>query len=373
MAETVKTQERTSRRLALGLWLFALGFTVWQFWPVISPVTGRDFTIFWLAGKVTLAGHPEIAYDPVAFAEYSQKVAGKLQAPLPYPPSILLLFAPLGLFPITAAYFIWNAVSAGLFAWAARPYMRNWASIMAVLTPAGCLSMQFGQTGLFIGALWLIAFQGYPWAVALLTLKPHTGWMAAFTLNSPRKFIVACAVGLALLGVTAILFPAAVSAFPEALARQFSYIDSKKYEIWYFQIVSPRFVYGLTGWLLFAIAAIVLVWRRFDVFTAATASMLISPYALHYDMPVACLGMILALRREQRPIFQFLLMFGYATPYLIMTGSTWFAPPLILGALYAQVFGPPVGAELRRRAHANGQKGGEVTDTRMSSGHPVRW
>ena len=338
MDTVVRTREATSRRLALGLWAAALGFTVWQFWPVFSPVTGRDFTIFWLSGKATLAGHPELPYDKEAFAAFSQAVIGKIQAPLPYPPHILLLFAPLGLFSITVAYFVWNGLSIALFAWAARPYMRDLPSICAVFTPAGCLSLQFGQTGVFIGALWLIAFRSNPWAVGLLTLKPHTGWMAAFTLSSRRKFMIASLTALALLTLSALLFPTAMLAFPEALLRQAAYIDSKTYEIWYFQVVSPRFTYGLVGWILFAVAAAVLVRRRFNVFTAATASMLIAPYALHYDMTVACLGMLLGLFRERRPIFQFLLIFGYVTPYLIMWGSAWFAPPLILGALIAQVF-----------------------------------
>ena len=55
-------------------------------------------------------------------------------------------------------------------------------------------------------------------------------------------------------------------------------------------------------------------------------------------MTVACLGMGLALLHERRPTFQFLLLFGFFTPYLVIHGTTWFAPPLILGALVAQVF-----------------------------------
>ena len=43
----------------------------------------------------------------------------------------------------------------------------------------------------------------------------------------------------------------------------------------------------------------------------------------------------LALLREGRPTIQFLLIFGFFTPYLVLVGTTWLAPPIILGALYA--------------------------------------
>jgi hypothetical protein len=268
-----------------------------------------------------LAGKPELAYERI-----------------PYPPHMLLVFVLLSMLPLTPAFLIWNVVSASLFSWAARPYMRGLPATLAVLTPAGCVSLIFGQTGLLIGALWLMAFRGYPWAVGLLTLKPHIGWISALTLNSSKKFLIACASATALLLLTAVFFPSTFTAFPEALHRQAALIGSKRYGIWYLQVVSPSFAYGTLGWVIFGGAAAFLLSKRFNVFTAATASMLIAPYAIHYDMTVACLGMILALSGERRPVFQFLLIFGFVTPYLIMWGSTWFAPPLILGALYAQVF-----------------------------------
>lgn len=330
-----------SRALVFGVWALAILYALWSSWPVVGIVENRDFAIFWLAGKTALAGHPELAYDQAGFAAYSRQLVGLVHSAIPHPPHIFLLFAPLALLPLVPAFFVWNAISVGLFVWAARPYMRGIPSILAVLTPAGCISLALGQTGLLFGALWLLAFRNYPWAVGLLTLKPHIGWMAAFTLDRPKKFAVACAAALFLVVAAAILFPAAFAAFPEALVRHGSYLNSKSYEIWYFQVVSPRFGYGLLGWLLFASAAAILVWQRFDAFTAATASLLITPYALHYDMTVACLGMGLALLRERRPIYRFLLIFGFFTPYLVLVGTTWFAPPMILGALFAQVFGKP--------------------------------
>jgi hypothetical protein len=319
----------------IGLWLLAIVYALWSSWPVIGPIEPRDFTIFWLSGKLALAGQPEIAYSREAFAAFAQSMTGMERASAPYPPHMFLLFAPLALAGLTPAFLIWNALGVALFTWAAKPYMKGVPWLLAALTPAACISIALGQTGLLIGALWLFAFRGRAWAVGLLTLKPHLGWLTALTLRRPGQWLTAILAAVLVMALAAILFPTAFAAFPEAILRQGSYLSTGEYRIWYFQAVSPRFGYGTIGWLLFAAAAIGLLVKRFDPFTAATASLLISPYAFHYDMTVACLGMGLALVREKRPQFQVLLIFGFFVPYLVLSGTTWLAPPIILCALYA--------------------------------------
>lgn len=323
------------RWLVLGIWFISITYALWSSWPVIGPVEPRDFTIFWLAGKLALAGQPELAYNREAFAAFAEVSTGIKRAIAPYPPHMFLLFAPLALLKLTPAFIVWNIACAAFFAWAARPFVRGVPLLLAVLTPAACISLALGQTGLLVGALWLLAFRGRSAAVGLLTLKPHLGFLSVLTLRSRRHWIVATAVAVIGLGLAAILFPTAFATFPEAILRQNSFLANAEYRSWYFQSVTPRFSYGLVGWLVFGGAAAALLARRFDPFTAATASLLISPYAFHYDMTVACLGMGLALLRERRPQYQFLLIFGFFTPYLVLLGSTWFAPPLILGGLFA--------------------------------------
>lgn len=323
------------RPIVLGLWLVAIIYALWSSWPVFGSVEPRDFTIFWLSGKLALAGQPEVAYSREAFAAFSESMTGIARASAPYPPHMFLLFAPLALLGLTPAFLLWNVLGVALFTWSAKPYMKGVPWVLAALTPAGCIAIALGQTGLLVGALWLFAFRGHAWAVGLLTLKPHLGWLSALTLRRPRKLLTAITAAILILGLAFFLFPTAFAAFPQAILRQGSYLSTGDYRIWYFQAVSPRFGYGTIGWLVFAAAAAVLLVKRFDPFTAATASLLISPYAFHYDMTVACLGMGLALVREDRPQYQFLLIFGFCVPYLVLIGTTWLAPPIILGALYA--------------------------------------
>ena len=213
--------------------------------------------------------------------------------------------------------------------------MRQLPSVFAVVTPAGCLSLMFGQTGLLFGALWLLAFQRHGWAVGLLSLKPQVGFLTILTLDR-RRFLVALATFVAALGLTSLLFPEAMAGFARSITAQASRLGSDEIPMWYFVMVTPLQGYGFAGWAIFAAAAIVLLWRRFDVVTAATATFLIAPYGIHYDMTVACLGMGLAMLHERRSWALAALTFGFLTPCIVMLG-TWFAPPLLLAALWAQV------------------------------------
>ena len=67
---------------------------------------------------------------------------------------------------------------------------------------------------------------------------------------------------------------------------------------WYTQAVTPLLAYNFAGWAVFAIAAIILLSRNFNVFTAASATFLISPYGFHYDMTVVCVGFGVLLFEE---------------------------------------------------------------------------
>jgi hypothetical protein len=89
---------------------------------------------------------------------------------------------------------------------------------------------------------------------------------------------------------------------------------------------------------LFAIAAALLLRRNFHVFSAATATFLISPYGFHYDMTVVSLGFGLLLyeRWEAMPVWQRLTcVLAFLSPGLVAVG-TWLVPPLLLAGLYVQ-------------------------------------
>ena len=108
---------------------------------------------------------------------------------------------------------------------------------------------------------------------------------------------------------------------------------------WQFVGVSPALAYGIIGWLPFALAAGLMLMRNFNAFTAATAALLVSPYGFTYDMPLASLGIGLAIWGHWDALGwskRLGLMLGFFAPTLASLG-VWWIPPILLWALWVQV------------------------------------
>ena len=330
--------------LVLALWAFgilAIALFFRRAW--VSPLSERDFVAAWAAGKLAASGHVLQAYDVEALRAAGHQIVGQTSVKLsyPYPPHALFIAVPLSMLPLPISFWVWQFFSAGLFYAAARPYLPpKFPAFLVVLTPAALLNVLFGQVGLFFGALWLFAFSGSLIASALITFKPHLAILVAIEVIRRRRVLTTAAIaGFILLG-SALVFglkawPAWLfgSAAPQLITMTDQYAGS-----WTSQMVAPYFGYGLIGWLLFAGTAVVLLYRKFNVFSAATASFLIAPYGLHYDLTVVCLGFGLLLFRRLRnlPAWQvFVCAIVFLLPLLVVLG-TRIAPPLLLLGLYIQ-------------------------------------
>jgi hypothetical protein len=334
--------------LVLALWAFgilAIALFFYKAW--LSPLSERDFVAMWAAGKLAASGHVLQAYDPAALRAAALQIVGATSVKLsyPYPPHALFIAVPLSMLPLAVAFWTWQLISAGLFYVAARPYLpARFPTILAVLTPAALINILFGQVGLFFGALWLFAFSGSRIASALITFKPHLAALVGVEVIKTRRILVTAAILIAVLLASVLVFglnawPAWLfgSAAPQLVAMTGRYEGS-----WSLQMVAPYFGYGLVGWLVFAVAAIALLIRSFNVFTAATASFLIAPYGLHYDLTVVCLGfgLLLSLRLRELPAWQaFVCAVVFLLPLLVVLG-TRIAPPLLLLGLYVQTLYP---------------------------------
>lgn len=274
----------------------------------------NDFSYFWNAARSALSGSPTMAW-------------------FPYPPHALFLYLPFALLPFHAAWAVFNFYGLALFVLAARPYLpRGFPPLLAICTPAVLICVLFGQTGLVVGALWLWAFRGRWQAVALLTFKPHLGILSALSL-SRRTILPTVILAGALILASVAVFPEWWAQLSDQLLRQSGQIGQR--ERWDYIGVGPAIAYGFVIWAAFAAAALYLLARDLNVWSAATAALLVSPYAFHYDMPVASLGFALALCKEQAVPRTLLLTLALWLPVLVQFGA-WIAPPILLGALWAQ-------------------------------------
>jgi len=334
--------------LVLALWAFGImgaAFLFRQAW--ITPFNERDFAAVWAAGKLAASGHLDQVFDTEALRAVGTPMVGSgvVKLAYPYPPHALFIAVPLSFLPLSAAYVVWQLVSAAMFYVAARPFApQGFPRILAVLTPAALVSILFGQVGLFFGALWLFAFNGSAVAAACLTFKPHLGALVGVEVVRRRQIIKTVAI-FALLVVASVLVFGLESWrlwIVGSANHQLADLTIRPFGLWRFQMVTPFLAYGFIGWALFAAAAIYLLVKRFDVFTAATAAFLIAPYGFHYDLTVVSLGIGLLLFQKWRtmPAWQvFVCAAAFLLPLIIALG-TWVGSPILLLALYIQTVNP---------------------------------
>ncbi len=335
------------RALVYALWMLGMAGAALMFSDTLhSHLVNRDFVAVWAAGKLALAGRAVQTYDPTALQAFANQLVGTSSYIVyPYPPHTLFIAVPLSLLPLPLAFWTWQAISAALFYSAARSYLpAGFPKVLAILTPAALINVGFGQVGLFFGALWLFAFSGSAFAAAAMTFKPHLGLLVVGEAVRRRQLLITSAIALAILALSVVLF--GVGAWrvwiSEAIAHQMGDLATRSIVNWTNKMAAPFMGYGLFGWLAFAGAGIYLLFRRFDVFTAATASFLITPYGFHYDMTVVCLGfgVLLFERWRTMPPWQtFIAALAFLSPLLAGLG-TLIAPPILLAGLYVQTRQP---------------------------------
>lgn len=274
----------------------------------------NDFSYFWNAARAALYGSPALPW-------------------FPYPPHALFLYLPFAPLPFHAAWAVFNLYGLALFMLAARPHLpQDFPPLLAICSPAVLICVIFGQTGLVVGALWLWAFSGRWPAVALLTFKPHLGILSVLSL-SRRAILPAAMLAGAIILASVAVFPQWWAHLPDQLVRQSGQIGQRAR--WDSIGVGPAIAYGFVVWGVVAVAALYLLRRDPNVWSAATAALLVSPYAFHYDMPAASLGFALALWKERNALRIVLLTLALWLPVLVQFGA-WIAPPILLGALWVQ-------------------------------------
>ena len=326
-----------NRRLILEIW--GIGAIVPLALLLQAEIGKYDFSALWIAARQVLYGDAASVYSLSVAQQYADRFTHGLGAEFPYPPHALFFFLPFGTLPYLPGYLAWNIASAGIFWWAARPYLpKGFPSILTILTPAALLCIDFGQTGLLVGGLWLLAFRGKWPAVALLTIKPHIGMLGALSLRTGASFIKTAILTVAIMaGSAAILGPELWTGFADrVLLHAGMAADGER---WRHASVSPAVGFGLWGWIPFAVGGGLLLARKVNVFTAATATFLIAPFGFHYDMPVACLGfgLLLYANWARMPFAHRLpLALGFISPVIAILG-VYFVCPILFWALWAQV------------------------------------
>jgi hypothetical protein len=307
-----------------------------------------DFTNLWAGTRMALDGHVGWLFDVDA---YRQALRAMFTPLLPaqewsYPPSILLIGAPLGMMPIFSAYLVWTVGTIAALHFSLRPLgLSPLAQLLVVFSPVVMLSALFGQNGALTAALLFAAlalsterpllagvFAG------LLSVKPHLGILIPFAYLASgnwRAFLSAALTAIAMIMVTAVLFGAeAWPLFLEKTAPLMASILEAPYPQLYHANAMTFFIFG--RWLglsvtasyllqglfsLLAIAVTIWLWHRksavplqMRVVMTALLTICATPYGYSYDAvpySVAVAWLFLTAASPNRYIFGALWIFPY--------------------------------------------------------------
>ncbi len=341
---------------------------------------GRDFVNLWSAGRLAIDGQLGLLYDVEPYQAWQRAALGPGidNHNYSYPPGSLL-YAPLfGLLPYPAALLLWLALSAVLFALAARPWMERMglAAWAALALPATLLCLWAGHYGLVIGALWLFAWDRLDQqpgragvAIGLMLVKPHLAILLPLVLihrRAWRAFAAAAATVAALVTLSTLLFGielwrtylAATSGLQLALVAEpntlFGLMMPTPAPALYALGLAEPLVWALQG--VIAAAAIALLWWRMpaDRYRAgaatAVATFLVLPYGFNYDLTMVAVAALLLLvdaSRSGRRLDAAIAGLALALPPAMMFLGVvnWRIAPLVLAALLWRLLAPQAAAE----------------------------
>lgn len=196
---------RAARALPLLLWLVVGGYALFIGSTVIGGYRAAargemplytDFAPRYAASLLLREGPAENLYRPRLMSDAERRTAHLIYpalsdeqargvgfAPWMYPPTFILVIAPLAYLPYLAAWFAWHAVTAAPYLAAIRralPARLAWP--FALAAPPAFFNVMYGQTGFLTGGLiglGLALLVRHPlWAgvlIGLASVKPHFG------------------------------------------------------------------------------------------------------------------------------------------------------------------------------------------------------
>jgi hypothetical protein len=174
---------------------------------------GTDFTSFWTASRLALAGSPASAYDVAAHHAQQAALFGRDAgyAAFFYPPIFLLICLPLAALPYLASLAAWLTATGALYWRVARAWLGEAFGAMPILAfPAVLSNIGHGQNGFLsaalfgAGGLWL---ERRPIVAGLclgaLAYKPHLGIMIPVALAIAGRWKTFAAAGVAVIAFAA--------------------------------------------------------------------------------------------------------------------------------------------------------------------------
>jgi Glycosyltransferase family 87 len=288
-----------------------------------------DFDAFHIVAQRVWLGDVGEVYRLATFGKMQAEAAGGATGVMPwtYPPQFNLLLAPLAFLPVWAGYLLFTAGTLALYLLTLRTSAGpNFAQVLIVLFPALAVTIGCGQNGFLTGALiglFCLNLQKRPvlagLALGALIIKPHLAIAATIYLLATRRLAAIVAAAIVVLAsslvCTLIFGPQIWSALIGSIKETAGYLGQGNYQL--FRMISAYAALHTVGipaigafWGQMIVGALALLAVMLGVFrgvsgafalgVTAIVSVMISPYAYDYDLPMVGIGLALTGRELVR-------------------------------------------------------------------------
>ena len=324
------------------------GLRLWGEYKGGAPEFG-DFRALWSYGAIAGSHRASDLYTAGALEALQAGLGMREgeQNPFPYPPVAILLFRPLAWLPYGSAYLVWTLGTLGLFVWAVVATCSRLAITVVgvVVAPVSTSCIASGQTGFLTAAL-LVA--GVRLAerrpvlggvlIGLLAYKPQMAMLVpiAFAAAGYWRAVAAAGVTVVVLaGVATAAYGTGVWAdwvamlpgYLDAFDRDPSRMNFKPTVMANLQLLGVGLQAAKAIQGLVAVVVACLVWRcfrrlagRLAVAALLVGTVLATPHALIYDLPIVVAAMALVI--QERVVFSLgdivILVLAFTFPVLMM-------------------------------------------------------
>ncbi|WP_431201014.1 glycosyltransferase family 87 protein [Bradyrhizobium betae] len=322
-------------------------FGRWGAWQVREL---SDFDAFYIVALQVWHGQLDLVYRFETLVKLQEAYNGATSfMPWTYPPQFDLLVAPFALVPAGIAYLLFITVTLAVYLLTLRAIAgRNFAHVLVVMFPALAITVGCGQNGFLTGAMIGIVCLNVErrqivagLALGAMVIKPHLAIAAGVYMLATRRWVAlatAATVVLASSFLCTLVFGWQIwTAWLGAIRESAIFLEHGFYPL--FRMVSAYATFDRAGappnvafWAqatvaCFALFAVVLAIRlgtaremspAFALGVTAMVSVMISPYAYDYDLPMIGIGLALLLpnlaqlakARERSLIYGLILLAG---------------------------------------------------------------
>ncbi len=283
-----------------------------------------DFDAFHIVAQRVWLGDSDQAYQVVKFLEMQREASGAIDSFMPwtYPPQFNLLLAPFALIPTGVAYLLFTAATLAFYLIVLRSIAANYlVLVLIIFFPAIQVTMACGQNGfltagliglvcLFIEKRQILAGS----ALGLMVIKPHLAIAFAVYSILRRRWTAVMMAGavvlISSLACTAVFGLQIWTGLYQSVRDSAIFLERGYYPLYrMISFYASLRTMGLPAWAAFlgqaVVAALALgviataLYRGFPTRSSlgltAMVSILMSPYAYDYDLPIFGVGLALLL------------------------------------------------------------------------------